>query len=235
MPREALRRSHLKIRLYDRSSKMEDRLNAALQRVERKIKQETGLSLVQQRTMQLSEIVDRLNATYRECLDVVFERAFKQTDNTWLKPDGGFWYVEDWGDPRRWVLVAEAKRQGTNVDRLREGKPKQAKGNAIERLGKNMRGFDMLFLGEAITPFVCFGEGCDFAPDSSILDRVSTLNSFFPLNQIYVQKVYLSDGEVLKPSSLFFREQPWTPKEMYTVLLEVAQRAIRHYREKYAL
>ncbi|MCQ3807647.1 MAG: hypothetical protein KTV16_10300 [Acidimicrobiia bacterium] len=52
-----------------------------------------------------------------------------------------------------------------------EGKPKQAKGNAIERLGKNVIGFRTAMMNEAIVPFVCFGSGCDFADDSSILDR----------------------------------------------------------------
>ena len=41
-----------------------------------------------------------------------------------------------------------------------------------------MQGIDCLFAVESITPFVCFGEGCDFEEESSILDRVSTMNSF---------------------------------------------------------
>lgn len=114
---------------------------------------------------------------------------------------------------RKPPLVAEAKRQGTNTARMAEGLPKQSKGNAIERLGKNMRGIDAMFLGETITPFVCFGEGDDFADDSSIRDRVATLNGFFPLNRIFVDKIQLGE-DTLKPVSLFFREDPWRPAEM---------------------
>lgn len=86
---------------------------------------------------------------------------------------------------------------------MAEGLPKQSKGNGIERLGKNMRGIDAMFLGEKITPFVCFGEGDDFADDSSIRDRVATLNGFFPLNQVFVDKIPLGE-DTLKPVSLFF-------------------------------
>jgi hypothetical protein len=35
--------------------------------------------------------------------------------------------------------------------------------------------------------------------------------------------------------SLYFREQPWTPQEMYGPLIEVARRAIEYYRGRYRL
>lgn len=236
MPRDALRKSHIHILLNDHSSKMESRLDKALELTEQAVRNETGLTIKRIDKLYVKGLVQELNRRYAKQIGVEFDRAFKMTDNSWLKPDGGFWYVEDWPEPRRWILVAEAKRQGTNDARAQEGLPKQAKGNAIERLGKNMRGFDALFLGEDITPFVCFGEGCDFAPDSSILDRVSTLNGFFPLNRVFVDKIKLPDGtDVLKPASLFFRCDPWTPKEMHDVLLPVCLHAIEHYRRRYRL
>src|SRR3546814_12068513 len=80
------------------------------------------------------------------------------------------------------------KRQGTNDQRAREGKGKQSQGNAIERLGKNLIGFRSALQYERITPFVCFGWGIDFAPGSSTLDRVITMNEFYPLNRIFVFK-----------------------------------------------
>ena len=76
------------------------------------------------------------------------------------------------------ILISEAKNQGTNDLRLQEGLTKQAKGNAIERLGKNVIGLRTALMRESIFPFVCFGYGCDFAPDSSILDRVTTIAMF---------------------------------------------------------
>jgi hypothetical protein len=38
---------------------------------------------------------------------------------------------------RQHAGIVEVKNQGTNVERIAEGLPRQAKGNAIERLGKN--------------------------------------------------------------------------------------------------
>lgn len=234
MPRDALRTSHVGITLNDRSSKMELRLGRAMDNVQSLIEAETGLTLTRVPRLLLTDLVETLTARYGDTPGATFEKACAGVA-TWIKPDGGLWFVDEWGEPGRCVLVAEAKRQGTNTDRALEGLPKQSKGNAIERLGKNMRGIDALFLGEEITPFVCFGEGCDFDPGSSILDRVSTLNGLFPLNRVYVEKIQVAD-DVLKPVSLFFRgEPPWTPGEMAEVLVEVCRRAIAYYRDRYDL
>ena len=236
MPRDALRKSHINITLNDRSSKMERRLDKALAVTASAIKERTGLTIVREDRLFIKDIVRRLNERIGKQIDVKFEGAFKLNGNTWMKPDGGFWHVAEWGKPEKWVLIAEAKRQGTNDARAREGLPKQGRGNAIERLGKNMRGFDALFIGDAITPFVCFGEGCDFEPESSILDRVATLNGFFPLNQIFVDKVETPEGyDILKPASLFFRMEPWSPEEMFDVLFPVCLRAIEYYQKRNGL
>lgn len=233
MPRDALRLSHLGIKLNDQSAKMEKRLALALDLTMVAIEKETGLTPVHERVRYLSDIIEELNQRYAGAVGLSFERAFQGAES-YIKPDGGFWYIEEWGEPHRYFLVAEAKRQGTNSARMAEGLPKQSKGNAIERLGKNMRGIDAMFLGEMITPFVCFGEGDDFADDSSIRDRVATLNGFFPLNQVFVDKIPLGE-DTLKPVSLFFREAPWKPAEMVEVLLPVCRRAIEYYRETYQL
>jgi hypothetical protein len=63
--------------------------------------------------------------------------------------------------------------------RAQEGLQKQAKGNAIERLGKNVIGFRTALLHESIFPFVCFGGGCDFAPDSSLVVYLIAAVSIF--------------------------------------------------------
>ena len=64
---------------------------------------------------------------------------------SFIKPDGGFLYATDKEGNKKLILVAEVKRQGTNDKRLSEGLPKQAKGNAIERLGKNLVGIRAIF------------------------------------------------------------------------------------------
>jgi hypothetical protein len=54
------------------------------------------------------------------------------------------------------------------------------------------------------------------------------------LNRIFVDKIRLPGGaDILKPASLFFRNDPWTPQEMHEVLLKVCLRAIEYYRQKY--
>jgi type II restriction enzyme len=235
MPRKALRKSHAGIKLNDRSSKMEKRLAAALEMVADTIRTEYQLTAVIEKRIYLADIVGEMQLRYKGS-KAHFELAFRGDTDTYMEPDGGFMWIEEWGDsPRRFVLIAEAKRQGTNDVRQREGKKKQGRGNAVERLGKNMRGIDALFLGEMITPFVCYGEGCDFDPASStIIDRVATLNGFFPLNETHVEKIQI-EGDTLKPTSLYFREKPWTPKEMYGPLMDVAHKAIAYYRKQYRL
>jgi type II restriction enzyme len=235
MPREALEKSHVGIKLNSRSSKMEKRLLAATDEVAKAIHRTHGLTVGWERRIYVSDLVDELNKHYRGKVPVQFEQAYAGSSKTYIQPDGGFLWIEDWGEsPRRFILVGETKRQGTNDQRKREHKKTQAAGNAIERLAKNMRGIDAMFLGEKVTPFVCFGEGCDFAPDCTIIDRVATMNGFFPLNHVFVDKVQVG-ADTLKPTSLFFRERPRTPQEMYEVLIEVAERSIAYYRKRYRL
>ncbi len=83
-----------------------------------------------------------------------------------MRPDGGILSIVANDEKRYPVLITEVKNQGTNDLRAQEGKTKQAKGNAIERLGKNVIGFRTAMMTESIVPFICFGHGCDFADDS---------------------------------------------------------------------
>ena len=83
-----------------------------------------------------------------------------------IVPDGGIIYLVNEKENIKYPLViAEVKHQGTNKEREKEGKEKQATGNAIERLGKNLTAIKTYMHYENITPFVCFGHGCDFTED----------------------------------------------------------------------
>ena len=148
-----------------------------------------------------------------------------------MEPDGGVLSVVDREGNRHVILISEVKSQGTNDAREKEGKSKQAMGNAIERLGKNMIGFRTAMLSESIMPFVCFGDGWDFKPGSYILDRVVTIAMFGPLNRIALH----NDGEggQFNRGSFFFREDPWTAKEMANRLFKVAERSIYYYFSKH--
>lgn len=138
------------------------------------------------------------------------------------------------------ILISEMKNQGTNDLRAQEGLKKQAKGNAIERLGKNVIGLRTALLYESIFPFVCFGYGCDFTEDSSILDRVSTIAMFGRLNTTHLHNS--GDGGGFNRGSFYFREQRWTVEdreqrwtveEMNNILFDVAERSIYYYFSKY--
>ncbi len=154
------------------------------------------------------------------------EFAVLAKDTSAMKPDGGILVLRKSDDDkyRRIALAVEMKHQGTNDKRLLEGKKKQAQGNAIERLGKNLIGVRATLQYEKVTPFVCFGWGVDFAEGSSIRDRVITMNEFYPLNRIFVHK---RDGYA--PVSMYFRETEWQEDELFSVMKEIAEASITTY------
>jgi len=155
-----------------------------------------------------------------------FEFSALTKEESFIKPDGGILMLtkEAEASYKRVVLVVVMKRQGTNDLRQQEGKEKQSQGNAIERLGKNLIGIRSTLQYEKITPFICFGWGVDFSPGSSILDRVITMNEFYPLNRIFVFK-----REDYAPVSMFFRTEEWKEEELFEIMKEVAETSIRYY------
>ncbi len=145
-----------------------------------------------------------------------------------MRPDGGVLFILDKDNKPYPILISEKKNQGTNDLRRKEGKPRQAQGNAIERLGKNVIGLRTALLGESIFPFVCFGDGCDFCEDSSIVDRVTTIAMFGHLN-----KINLYNSGAFNRGSFFFREKEWTEDEMFEQCLTIAKSSTLYYLSKY--
>jgi type II restriction enzyme len=207
------------------SKKMESDLVVALIDAVEGVAKDFEVKLVHEKQVFLKDIVQHLRNAYP---DIVFEYGL---DTSSLLPDGGIVYLEAKDGDRHVVLISEAKRQGTNDAREAEGLKKQAKGNAIERLGKNVTGFRMWLSTEGIFPFVVFGQGVDFENGSSILDRVSTIAMFAPLNQIEVMNV----GEEYRfnRGSFFFRSKNWKASEMEKVMREIMKRSIYYYFAKY--
>lgn len=204
------------------SKTQETELGKALRAVERKLRKEFDqLHFHHARELPLEEIVEGLR---QEFPDVDFTTPRK---GTCMRPDGGILSVVDLEGDRHPILIPEVKNQGTNDVRAAEGKSRQASGNAIERLGKNVIGFRAAMLAEEIMPFVCFGYGCDFEAGSSIRDRVVTIAMFGPLNRISV----MNEGEAKRfnRGSFFFREKAWSERKMAEVMHEVARRSIDYY------
>ena len=54
--------------------------------------------------------------------------------------------------------------------------------------------------------------------------RVLTMNEFFPLNKIFVEKNYLP----FEPVTMLFRYEEWTVEEMEKYLLLIAEKAIQY-------
>ncbi|MCY3863316.1 MAG: hypothetical protein OXG67_15325 [bacterium] len=207
------------------SKKQETDLGRALAEVVDRITDVFGVELEHTAQWKLADIVSSLRGDFR---DIEFHYHFETSA---MKPDGGILSMLDSEGTARPILITEVKNQGTNDLRAAEGKPKQAKGNAIERLGKNVIGFRTAMMSEAIVPFVCFGYGCDFADGSSILDRVSTIAMFGPLNTVNV--VNQGESGSFNRGSFFFREDKWSVDEMAEIMYEVASRAIHYYFASY--
>lgn len=207
------------------SRQQETTLGIALREVERHIRSQFRVRLQHDKSLLLADIVSKLRDRFS---DVDFHCHFNDTS---MRPDGGILSIRDTGSERYPILIAEVKNQGTNDLRRSEGLPRQAKGNAIERLGKNVIGFRTALIHESITPFVCFGYGCDFEADSSILDRVSTIAMFGPLNKVQV----FDDGEDgrFNRGSFFFRAEEWSESEMSDIMCEIAERSVYYYFSKY--
>lgn len=223
--KEDLRRLRKGTVINVKSGKMESLLGQALVLCRKHLESEYEVAMVQDRQILIEEIVTKLKTTFT---DVDFH--FHKTTSA-LRPDGGILYIISSDQKKYPILISEAKRQGTNDDREKEGLKKQAQGNAIERLGKNVIGFRTMMTTEDIFPLIVFGQGVDFADDSSIRDRVTTIAMFAPLNRIEVRNQ--GDRGQLARGSFFFRVEPWTVDEMVPILIEIAQTSIEYYLAKY--
>lgn len=208
------------------SRQQESTLGKALTKVIARIIEDFHVELRHESRWMLDDIVAHMRKNFP---DVDF---FDPHRGTFISPDGGILYITHAKSGELLpILISEVKNQGTNDLRASEGKPKQAKGNAIERLGKNVIGFRTVMMTENIVPFVCFGYGIDFEDDSSILDRVSTIAMFGRLNQVNV--VNYGDGSQFNRGSFFFRRKEWTETEMESIMYDIASRAIHYYIAKY--
>ena len=183
-----------------RSKKQEQHLAPALRYVENEIINHFGVNLSFQKTWYLKDIVRDLKAHFP---NIEFHHHF---DSTFMRPDGGILSLQKNDGKTYPILITEVKIQGTNDIRAREGKKKQSKGNAIERLGKNVIGLRTAMITEEIFPFICFGHGCDFEDQSSILDRVTTIAMFGRLNQINLHVDGLPRARFDR-GSFFFRDE----------------------------
>lgn len=158
--------------------------------------------------------------------DIQFD---KTAEPGFINPDGSILFAK-FNGVWKMVCISEHKHQGTNDKRIAEGKPKQAKGNAIERFGKNLSVVRTFMKDENITPYILFADGCDFEKTSSIRGRLWQMNECFGFNQIYV--LAKANG-YLRPISMFVRKEEWSELEMRNLLYAVCKESLDYYNKKY--
>jgi type II restriction enzyme len=144
-------------------------------------------------------------------------------DNASISPDGDIIEVKDKQGNWRVILVGEAKHQGNDVEKIRngelQGKNKDqdlmAAGNAIERVHKNILEIRNFMLEEDHFPYVVFLQGSNFstetffvkrpdgrevkiAHDSGLLNRIDrvTASSFgMKINQNHCKNIFVKCGK----------------------------------------
>ena len=210
------------------SKQQESQIVKALLKVVARLRDEFGTKIQVEHLTQwyLKDIVAELRGQYP---DVEFDHHLTTSS---IRPDGGILRIHAPGEDHLSypILIAEAKNQGTNDLRAQEGLPKQGRGNAVERLGKNVIGLRAALMRESIFPFVCFGYGCDFADGSSILDRVTVISMFGHLNRTYLHN---EGGDKFNRGSFYFRCEEWSIDEMADIMHDIARRSVLYYFSKY--
>ena len=141
-------------------------------------------------------------------------------ENAKIKPDGGMIEVKDDNGLWRVVLVSEAKRQGKDIENIRNGalvgknrnQDIMVAGNAIERSHKNISEIANFMLSESHFPYALFLEGSNFLthdvtirrPDGrevtltynagnlNRLDRLTAANYGMPINTNLCENRFVS-------------------------------------------
>lgn len=222
--KDKLRKTRTNTKINMTSKQQESLLGQSLEKLLVYLENEySRYSFIHKKTLKNIEIIEEMKKAG-------YYNLFSERSDTYIGPDGGILFME-YNNQQYPILISEVKNQGTNDLRKKEGKSRQAQGNAIERLGKNVIGLKNYMINYDIFPFVCFGYGCDFQPGSSILDRVNTISGYTTMNNIHLYKYSGSDRCV---GSFFFREEKWTVDDMFSIMKNIANESISYY-EKISL
>lgn len=137
-------------------------------------------------------------------------------NNPFISPDGGIILAN--GNP---VFIGEAKKQGTNYNRIAQGLPKQSCGNAIERAFKNYNELKAYMFDKDYFPYLLFVYGSDFEQGCSILSRLHSMTMFKPYNNLYI-------NDSNKIASIFVQVEPYTDEFIIEKCLEAAEISMNH-------
>ena len=178
------------------------------------------LKFTYRKKLYLSEVAEKLGKTFTPA-----------SKNPYVSPDGGLLFLE-WNGTEYPILISEAKKQGTNDERYKEGKNKQGRGNGIERAYKNALTFSQYNEKLDYNPYVIFACGCDFDKDSSIIDRLWHLTRFEPMNTNL--SLFNEDVTSVYLKGHHYTEEPnfWNVSEIYEIMKEIATDITNHIIEK---
>src|SRR6056300_26581 len=123
------------------------------------------------------ELIEKHGGTFYWKKVLKGSELFETNKNCSISPDGGLFYMTL--ESRTYCfLIVEDKCQGTNDTRFVRKLPKQASGNAIERVFKNLNASWHLFKDLPVSPYIVFVAGCDFHSSESIIHRIGPLSNF---------------------------------------------------------
>lgn len=144
-----------------------------------------------------------------------------------ILPDGGLLYLEQDGYPKQLLLTSEMKHQGTNYERQLEGKAKQANGNAIERMHKNIDVVRAYMSNETVFPYIVYCWGEDFA-NTVVQCKILPAVQQHEFNRDYTIKY---GSERIPSASVYLKPypHPFTVQELYEIGLQVALESLIHY------
>lgn len=205
------------------SNKMDKLIYKLVSDLKSKLEKEFKVNILHEKDIKLKYVVEKLRKNFPK------ENWNYKFDKSSMRPDGGILFIIDREKNKYPILIAEQKKQGTNDEIIATKGRKQASGNAIERMGKNVIGFRTWLKNESIFPYVCFGYGWDFNEKSSIIDRIITIAEFGKLNE-----TNLYNTEFTKRGSFYFKEHPLNKNEIFNIMYDIAKRSIQYYFSKYS-
>lgn len=108
------------------SKRQEKRLGRSLETLYQELVNKYNVKLKHESQWFLKDIVETLRDAFPNNVSFTYE-----FDTSSMRPDGGILSLVDKKNNAYPILITEVKNQGTNDLRELEGKPKQARGNAI--------------------------------------------------------------------------------------------------------
>lgn len=134
------------------------------------------------------------------------------------------------------IFMGEMKKQGTNDQRILEGKKKQAIGNAAaDRVAKNfVIASDYCYLCDReFFPYNVFMHGCDFSEGEMTTTMKAKLQPFFGklnnFNPYFDKNIFWAR----KGGSCFFQKDDFTYEQLYDYVYQCCKEGIEFYIRKY--